>query len=251
MAGSGDDPQVSFNRRTMVLGLAGGTVWAGLIGRFAQLQLIGAEQYRTASEENRIRHDLAPPMRGQILDRFAQPLAVHRQAGHVSILSEQVSDLDATLDQIAAYIEVSPAQRRRIVREARAQPGFVPTVVARELTYEEFARITLHAAEMPGVLVEMGATRSYPRGRDFAHVLGYVAKASQKDMVRLILERVRPGLDPGQAEELAANALDGSVHPVAIERGLPEGSDLREKWRTARTYVSRLYRHPDMRVYLR
>ncbi len=39
--------------------------------------------------------------------------------------------------------------------------------------------MNVHAVEMPGVQVEMALTRSYPRGRDFAHVLGYVARASR------------------------------------------------------------------------
>jgi penicillin-binding protein 2 len=57
-------------------------------------------------------------------------------------------------------------------------------IVANELSYEDFARMNVHAVELPGVQVEMALTRSYPRGRDFAHVLGYVARASQDDLER-------------------------------------------------------------------
>ena len=47
------------------------------------------------------------------------------------------------------------------------------------------ARLRVRAVEMDGVDVQMASTRSYPRGRDFAHVLGYVARASADDLTRL------------------------------------------------------------------
>ena len=63
--------------------------------------------------------------------------------------------------------------------------SFVPVTVVQELSYEEFARLRVRAVEMDGVDVQMASTRSYPRGRDFAHVLGYVARASADDLTRL------------------------------------------------------------------
>jgi len=98
---------------------------------------------------------------------------------------ELTEDMDAALDHIGQLIDLPPARRERIIRQARSNQSFVPTIVAEELTYEDFSKMALHAAEIPGVSVEMAATRSYPRGRDFAHVLGYVARASENDLTRL------------------------------------------------------------------
>ena len=244
-----DLQSVDHGRRLAIAAGAGAVVWAGLIGRFAQLQLMRGEEYRSLAEENRVRLDLAPPERGEILDRFGQPLASHRQAGRVTLVREQVGDVRAMLREIAKLIDLPPARQERIARDAAREAPFVSTLVARELTYEDFARMKLHAVELPGVTVEMGRTRSYPRGRDFAHVLGYVAKASQRDVVRLIGETVFPEEDEqGRREKFDALGIDTSDHPAVIGRNLPEGSDIQLKWEATRRSLNRLYQHPDMRT---
>ncbi|MEM1105849.1 MAG: penicillin-binding protein 2 [Pseudomonadota bacterium] len=204
----GQDEEPDFGKRAAIVGGVGGVLWAGLIARFYQLQMVQGEAYNQLARENRVRLDLAPPKRGLILDRFGRHLASHRSAGRVSIVRERAGDMAAVLRDIAKLIDLPEERQARILRDAARQARFLPTLVARELTYEDFAKMRLHAAELPGVEVAMGLTRSYPRGRDFAHVLGYVAKASQDDLDRLTSKM-------GETE--AANAR-------------------------------RLYRHPDMRT---
>ncbi|KJS36571.1 MAG: penicillin-binding protein 2 [Hyphomonas sp. BRH_c22] len=178
-----------FSRRMILAAGAGGVVWAGLIARLFQLQVLESEKYQAAAEDNHIKLALAPPQRGRILDRFGKPLASHRRAGRVSIVPEQTRDPAATLAKIAALIELPDERVEKLIKEIatsrRRNAGFVPVIVANELTYEDFASMNVHAAEIPGVQVEMALTRSYPRGRDLAHVLGYVARASQDDLDRL------------------------------------------------------------------
>ncbi|GGB66645.1 MULTISPECIES: penicillin-binding protein 2 [Henriciella] len=174
-----------LNRRTVATGIAGGLMFSGLVARLAQLQLFEGQRYMEIAKENGVKLDLAPPRRGTIYDRFGVPLASHRQAGRVSIIREQTPNLEASLSEIARHIDLPPEQQARIARQARQQASFQSTIVRSELSYEDFARMSLIAASIPGVEVDMAATRSYPRGRDFAHVLGYVAKASQDDLARL------------------------------------------------------------------
>lgn len=179
------DLGVEFSRRTMLAAGAGGVVWTALLARLFQLQVLKGDEYASLAAENRVKLELAPPERGRILDRFGVPLASHRRAGRVTLVRERVGDIDATLNRISDLIDLPDERRARILQKARRQPGFVPTIVAAELTYEDFARMQVHAVDLPGVEVTQASTRSYPRGRDFAHVLGYVARASEKDLTRL------------------------------------------------------------------
>ncbi|MCF6328575.1 MAG: penicillin-binding protein 2, partial [Henriciella sp.] len=174
-----------FTRRAAIAAGGGGVMFGGLIARLFQLQILDGERYRAEATENSVRLDLAPPKRGQILDRFGRPLAARRQAGRVSIVREQAGDVAGVLKEVARHIELSQARIDRIIAETRRRAKFSPVIIASELSYEDFAKMSLRAPELPGILVEMATTRSYPRGRDFAHVLGYVAKASQKDLERL------------------------------------------------------------------
>jgi penicillin-binding protein 2 len=197
-----------FSRRALIAAAAGGTLFGGLIARLFQLQIMEHERFSVAAADNGVRLDLAPPKRGRILDRFGRPLAAHRQAGRVSIVREQAEDLPRLMNVLSDHIEMSPERQARLINEARRQASFQPVIVASELSYEDFARLSVLAPQMPGLQVEMASTRSYPRGRDFAHVMGYVAKASERDLERL-----------------------------------SDGSTAQE-----RSAIRRLFKHPDMRT---
>lgn len=182
-------PEADFDRRLLIAMGAGGAVFATLAARLFQLQFLEADHYRKLASENHIRLVLAPPERGQILDRFGRPLASQRQAGRVSVVPERLDDPQATLLQLSKFIDLPEARVKRVLEEIQTnrmrRASFVPVTVVQELSYEEFARLRVRAVEMEGVDVQMASTRSYPRGRDFAHVLGYVARASQDDLTRL------------------------------------------------------------------
>ena len=182
-------PEADFDRRLLIAMGAGGAVFATLAARLFQLQFLEADHYRKLASENHIRLVLAPPERGQILDRFGRPLASQRQAGRVSVVPERLDDPQATLLQLSKFIDLPEARVKRVLEEIQTnrmrRASFVPVTVVQELSYEEFARLRVRAVEMEGVDVQMASTRSYPRGRDFAHVLGYVARASADDLTRL------------------------------------------------------------------
>ncbi|MFN7164445.1 MAG: penicillin-binding protein 2 [Hyphomonas sp.] len=184
-----NSPDADFERRMLLAMGAGGAVFATLVARLSQLQFFEAEHYQKLAAENHIRLVLAPPARGEILDRFGRPLASQRQAGRVSVVGERLDDPEATLRQLGKFIDLPEARVKRVLEEIRAnrmrRANFVPVTVVQELSYEEFARLRVRAVEMEGVDVQMASTRSYPRGRDFAHVLGYVARASADDLTRL------------------------------------------------------------------
>nr|WP_070960090.1 penicillin-binding protein 2 [Hyphomonas sp. Mor2] len=197
-----------FSRRALIAAGGGAAAFGGLITRLFQLQIMEHERFEVAAAENGVRLDLAPPQRGNILDRFGRPLAAHRQAGRVSIVREQSNDLPGLMAELSNHLDLSPERQARLISDARRQASFQPVTVKSELSYEDFSRLSVLAPSLPGLQVEMAATRSYPRGRDFAHVLGYVAKASEMDLERLS--------DGANAQERAA--------------------------------VRRLFKHPDMRT---
>ncbi|MEO0550680.1 MAG: penicillin-binding protein 2 [Pseudomonadota bacterium] len=217
-----------FSRRALSAAAGGGLLFGGLIARLFQLQILEGEKYQTAAKENGIRSILAPPLRGQILDRFGRPLASHRQAGRASIVREMTPDVAATLLEVAKHIELSEELQARIIRAASRRASFEPTIIARELSYEDFAKLSLRAPDIPGLIVEMAQTRSYPRGRDFAHVLGYVARASQDDMSRLTEDM---GKDEGDALRRLFKHPDMRTGRSGVERFAEEWLRGEPGWR--------------------
>ncbi|MEM7489453.1 MAG: penicillin-binding protein 2, partial [Pseudomonadota bacterium] len=56
--------------------------------------------------------------------------------------------------------------------------------LADRLTWEELSAIAVNVPSLPGVTPEVGLSRTYPFGQDYAHVVGYVGRVSEADIER-------------------------------------------------------------------
>ena len=174
-----NDRQKMFNRRTALLVGGKVTLLSALVARMYYLQVIESERYQTLAEDNRISLRLLPPPRGRIVDRFGVPIAVNQQNYRVVVIPEQARDLERTLDALGAIIPIGPADRRRVLREAKRKRAFVPVTIRENLTWPDVARIEINTPDLPGVNIDVGQSRFYPYGPSTAHVLGYVAPVSE------------------------------------------------------------------------
>ena len=174
--------QKSMTRRAALLAGGQALLGAALAGRLYQLQIIERDRYTVLAEENRISLRLLVPPRGRIIDRFDTILADNHQSYRVVIVPEQTSDIPATLDALATLIDITDADRRRVMRDAKRHHAFIPVSVRANLAWDEMAKIEVAIPELPGVSIEQGLQRSYTFGPSAAHVLGYVAAVSDKEL---------------------------------------------------------------------
>ena len=174
--------QKLLNRRAALLGGGQVALAALLAGRMYQLQILEKDRYTLLADENRINLRLLAPPRGRILDRTGVAIADNQQNYQVVVVPEQTADLEATLAALASLIEIGEADRRRVLRDARRKHSFVPLLVRANLSWEEMARIEVAVPELAGVAIEQGMIRHYPYGVVAAHVLGYVAAVSEKEL---------------------------------------------------------------------
>ncbi len=172
----------AFTRRTLMAGGGIAAVLGALGIRLYQLQILEGDKFRTKAEENSVSARLVTPLRGRILDRFGVELANNRRNFRVLIVPEQaLGGVEAALDTIGRIIFLTDRDRARILRDIAANKKFVPSTVAENLTWEQFARVNLHLPYLSGIQPDAGETRDYPFGEELSHVLGYVAAVSQKD----------------------------------------------------------------------
>lgn len=171
-----------FSRRVAILGGAKVTLLGLLAGRMYQLQVIDSDRYKTLSDDNRINIRLLPPPRGRILDRYGRPLALNQENYRVTLVAEQVRDVEATLDTLSGIISLSDHERQRILREIRRRRNFVPVTIRENLDWKDVSRIEVNAPDLPGLSIEVGQSRQYPYADEFSHVLGYVAAVSENDI---------------------------------------------------------------------
>jgi len=177
-----NERQGSFLRRSFVLGGATAAGVAALMFRLGQLQVVQAREYATLATENQFNYRLVPPPRGLIKDRNGVVIAGNRPSFRVLVVRDETKDLDQTLDLLGRLLPDTLERRRSIIRDVNAAPRFSPVPVKSDLTWEEFARVNLHANDLPGVMADMHEARFYPHGGAFAHVIGYVAKPNDRDI---------------------------------------------------------------------
>ena len=189
-----NERQGSFLRRTFVVGGLTALGVAALTVRLAQLQVVQAQEYSTLASQNQFNFRLVPPPRGRILDRNGITIAGNRPSFRVLVVRDETKDLDQTLDLLGRLLPDTLDRRRAIIRDVNAAPRFSPVPVKSDLTWEEFAKVNLYAPELPGVMADMNEARFYPYTGAFAHVIGYVAKVSDRD-IKAIRDR---GEEPPQ-----------------------------------------------------
>lgn len=230
--------QKLFNRRMALL--AGGkfALFSALAGRMYYLQVLESERYRTLADENRISLRLLPPPRGRIVDRFGEPMAVNQHNFRVLVTPEQAGDLEATLDAVGKILPIGEETRRRILREARRRRRFVPLTVRENLEWEDVARIEVNAPDLPGVMIDVGQARHYPYPAETAHLLGYVAAVSDKELTGDPLLEI-PGFRIGKSgvekvhdlalrgtggsSEVEVNAFGRVIRELSRKEGQPGG----------------------------
>jgi len=177
-----NDRSKILSRRAALLAGGQAALLAVLGGRMYYLQVMQADKYATLADENRINLRLLPPPRGRILDRNGVPMAVNQENYRVLVVSEETDDIDDTLDSLANIIPIGEHDRARIIREAKRHRSFVPVTVKENLSWEDVSRIEINSPDLPGVMIDVGQSRSYPLVGLGAHLLGYVSAASETDL---------------------------------------------------------------------
>jgi len=180
-----DQGAARIGRRAVVLGAAQ-LGFAGLLAwQMRRMQIEEADKFRLLAEENRINLRLLPPTRGLIHDRNGVPIAVNDQNYRVVIVREDAGDVAAVLDRLRTIIPLSDEDIARTLEETARRVRFVPVTVADRLSWEDLSRVAINAPALPGVRPEVGLSRAYPLGSDFAHIVGYVGPVSDYDLSKL------------------------------------------------------------------
>ena len=174
-----------ISRRAALLGGAQLLFIGGLGARMRYLQVDQADQFRLLAEENRINIRLIPPARGEVFDRNGVRLAQNVPSYRIVIVREDAGDLDQLFDSLGRLVTLDPDDIERAMAEMKRSAPFLPVTIAENVSWDELSRVSVNAPALPGVTPEVGLTRVYPQGTDFAHVLGYVGPVSDYDLSKL------------------------------------------------------------------
>ncbi len=172
----------TINRRALFMGGAMAAMVAVLGSRMRKLQIDQADQFQLLAEENRINIRLLPPARGLIQDRNGKLIAGNEQNYRVVITREDAGDVDDVLHRLAKLVPMSEDEITKSIKELKRRSPFVPIIVADRLSWNDLSKVALNSPSLPGVVPEVGLSRSYPLDTDFAHIVGYVGPVSERDL---------------------------------------------------------------------
>lgn len=210
----------SITRRTLMLGgLQLST--AGLIAwRMHQLGVIQGEKYLLLAEDNRINIRILPPARGLVYDRDGSLLTYNNRVYTIEIVAEQSGDPEKIINRLARLIPLSQNQIDKTLYEISKHRSFVPVTITTGLEWEHVAAISANSPALPGITLQLGLKRLYPKGADFAHVVGYVGSVNKRDLEKeenqgplLKIPRFKIGKTGIEATmEIALRGKAGSKH---------------------------------------
>ena len=155
-----------------------------LFARFFWLQVVQHDYFDTRAEDNRISLVPLVPNRGLILDRNGVILARNYSAYTLEITPSKIHDeLDTAIDGLATIIDIQPKDRKRFRKLLDESRNFESLPIRTRLSDEEVAKFIANRYRFPGMDVKARLFRQYPFGAFASHMLGYIGRINDDDLV--------------------------------------------------------------------
>jgi len=224
----GAKDRAAFTRRALLLGTAQLGIFGAIGAKLYNLQVSQHSKYALLAEQNSISERLVAPERGLITDRFGVILAGNQQHWRALFMQALAPDPQAVLDNFSKLVPLSDDERARIASDLADRPGYIPVLLKDFLDWPDMAAIEVNTPDLPGVIVEVGASRVYPFGPALAHAIGYVARPNQREAANDTVLAL-PGMRVGRtgAEAAQDDVLRGAPGFVQTETNV-HGEIVRE-----------------------
>lgn len=156
-----------------------------LIANLYNLEVNHYKDYKTRSNDNRIKILPIAPTRGLIYDRNGVLLAENQPIYNLDMIPEQAGDVDTLLQKLSPFITLTAEETDAFKKRYQHTRGFLSVTIKSELNEQEVAQFSVHQYAFPGVSVSADLKRYYPFGEILTHVLGYVSHINDRDLQRL------------------------------------------------------------------
>ncbi|MED5411682.1 MAG: penicillin-binding protein 2 [Pseudomonadota bacterium] len=175
-----------FNRRLLTAAALIVLLFSSLVVKLFNLQVTQHDYFSARSDGNRLHSQYVPPARGLIFDREGELLADNQPIFNLTVVREQVVDMDATLDYLSSLIRLTEDDIEQFnSRMQRNRVPFSSVPLRYVLSNEEKSRIAVNSHLLPGIAIEPQFVRQYPLGSLTAHAIGYVSEINRQELDNL------------------------------------------------------------------
>ena len=150
--------------------------------RLWYLQVLKGHYFRVRSENNLLRTVYVSPPRGLILDRHGEILAANRPAFDVEFVAEDSPNPKQTIADLAKIVGRNPEELLAKLSEQKRRRRFEPKVILADISPELLAKVAAQRHRLPGVILNVVATRKYVHGDMAAHALGYIREVTREQL---------------------------------------------------------------------
>lgn len=158
--------------------------------RFSYLQIKQYKHYQTLAENNRISLVPIVPNRGLILDKNGVVLAHNFFVYTLEITPSKVENLEQTIAEVSKLVEVSSLDRKRFNKLREESRNFESVPIRTHLNEVEAASFAVNHYRFPGVEIKSRLYRHYPLGKLGSHMVGYIGRINDRDLLNLEKEGV-------------------------------------------------------------
>jgi penicillin-binding protein 2 len=144
------------------------------------LQVLGADTYRSQAEANRIRKVPVLAPRGRIFDREGRLLVDNYPSTTCYLLRDQIKDASVDLPLISQGLHIPLEQLQGTLRRFGSAPRYQSIPLKQDITPDEDAFIEAHRNELPELETRDEQRRLYPPDGFAAHIIGYVGEVSEQ-----------------------------------------------------------------------
>jgi penicillin-binding protein 2 len=163
-------------------------IWLALIGRVFYLAVESNTYYDKLSQNNTIKSEKIAPVRGEILDRNNLPIAINKLGFKIELKPHLMSDanIDSFNEELDLLLKLLPQlDRESIIKNYKKVDSYYNHSFIEVVSFIEYGDIIPVYAILnlsDNVNIVPSPKRFYPYSDIAAHIIGYVARANQKDI---------------------------------------------------------------------
>ena len=163
-------------------------IWISLLTRVFYLTVSSNDYYKSLSNKNTIKIEEVAPIRGDILDRNRRPLAINKLGFKIKLAphlntknrhGELVECIDF-IHSLLPFLDTEKLLKQYEKFDSHYNHNFITLVDF--ISYEEIVPVYTKLGLNENIRVIPATKRYYPNGKVAAHIIGYMAKANQKDV---------------------------------------------------------------------
>jgi penicillin-binding protein 2 len=149
-----------------------------LLSGLWRLQVVGAQNYRTLAELNRIRKVPILAPRGKLFDREGRLVVDNYPSVSCFLIREPGRDVRADFPLISRGLHMTKEQLDATLAHYALAPKYQPIPLKQDITPDEVEFIEAHRDELPELETIDEQRRLYPRNGFAANLIGYVGEVS-------------------------------------------------------------------------